>query len=525
MPDAGIPLMVSKAFKGSGSARLADDSAAACISLLGPSLASLPSLSDLPRQLQAPLPAKLPLSPSATQVLIAEVKSRRVTEDFTEDDGSAQELATVLSRAVTGRIHALWDKEPWVSQAVHQCIINVILTVDDLLPFDERLALAFSRDRGNSESGMTNVSANGKSVYPDGAFYLRNGGMVAKLEEKDDRYQISEAQHELGEKTAVWSPLYYGNLPYLLCIAIAGSEVQFCAVERGVPSTAVAIGASYDMQRISDRASLAIATFNFYRLLKAASTYVPSSVLTVGWDLKRTVKLDHGYFYTRTLHFLSASLAVRKSISPWPVYAQHWGVEFSDIARAYSATSTASGLIHVSPASGEPTINGAKYLVQLGPIGLQQAHIRLDSESQLNNAAHGILHGLLALHQAELVHRDVRWANCACDVASASRFYLLDLEMCAQADREPRMAHAPAHWGPHALVGGLYTAASDLHCLGLMLRRYSNLCTGVNGRAFLGIISAHANNLRASAAELLQHPWIACSGAACTAAGALRGEV
>ncbi|KAG5186224.1 hypothetical protein JKP88DRAFT_260958 [Tribonema minus] len=254
------------------------------------------------------------------------------------------------------------------------------------------------------------------------------------------------------------------------------------------------------------------------KVLKAASAYLPSSVLTVGCDLKHKVTLDGGSSYTRTLHFLSDSLAVRKSITPWPLYAERWGVEFCDIALAYSATSTASGLIHVSPNGGEPTLNGGKYLVQLGPLGLQRADIRVASESQLRNAAHGILHGLNALHQAELVHRDLRWPNLACDMESASRFYLLDLEMCARADCKPAMAHPPAHWGPHALVGSLYTAASDLHCMGVMLRQYVNLATSDNARNFLGIVSAHAKDLRESAVELLQHPWISCAGAACTAA-------
>ncbi|KAG5175648.1 hypothetical protein JKP88DRAFT_196792 [Tribonema minus] len=472
-----------------------------------------------------PLPVKLPLLPAAMQELTALVKDQGITGGFKEDDGSAAQLAYVLSGAVTGKLFVQWEQEPLVADAVNQCIVKIIMTVDDLLPFEDRLGLVFSRDRGDTESGMTNVSANGGNLRPDGAFFLKGNRMGAKLEEKDNTYPISQPLRELGEKTAVWSPLYYGSLPYLLCIAIAGSLVQFCAVERGAPSTAVAIGAPYDMQRIGDRAALAIATFNFFRLLKAASAYLPSSVLTVGCDLKHKVTLDGGSSYTRTLHFLSDSLAVQKSITPWPVYAERWGVQFSDIALAYSATSTASGLIHVSPNGGEPTLNGGKYLVQLGPLGLQRADIRVASESQLRNAAHGILHGLNALHQAELVHRDLRWPNLACDMESASRFYLLDLEMCARADCKPAMAHPPAHWGPHALVGSLYTAASDLHCMGVMLRQYVNLATSDNARNFLGIVSAHAKDLRESAVELLQHPWISCAGAACTAAGALQGEV
>ncbi|KAL0028085.1 hypothetical protein WJX77_005436 [Trebouxia sp. C0004] len=52
-------------------------------------------------------------------------------------------------------------------------------------------------------------------------------------------------------------------------------------------------------------------------------------------------------------------------------------------------------------------------------------------------AAHGFLHGLEALHKADFVHRDLRWANVACTTERA--YFLLDLETCHWADQTPQI--------------------------------------------------------------------------------------
>ena len=102
-----------------------------------------------------PLPVKLPLLPAAMQELTALVKDQGITGGFKEDDGSAAELAYVLSGAVTGKLFARWEQEPWVAQAVNQCIVNIIMMVDDLLPFEDRLGLVFSRDRGDTGASVS----------------------------------------------------------------------------------------------------------------------------------------------------------------------------------------------------------------------------------------------------------------------------------------------------------------------------------------------------------------------------------
>ena len=96
---------------------------------------------------------------------------------------------------------------------------------------------------------------------------------------------------------AAWSPLYYGELPYILTAAAAGPQFQFFAIERESVSMPLPIGPRLNLNLAADRAELAIAMFNLYRLLHAVQVLLPDYVLSV--DLPQRAK--HQLGYTRTL--------------------------------------------------------------------------------------------------------------------------------------------------------------------------------------------------------------------------------
>ncbi len=83
-----------------------------------------------------------------------------------------------------------------------------------------------------------------------------------------------------------------------------------------------------------------------------------------------------------------------------------------------------------------------------------------------------------ACWQVGLVHRDLCWNNAACDI-KRERWYLLDLKLCGQAGQRP--ISKLRSWDAETLVAGLYPAASDLYCLGRMLRQYSRLVVSDEG--------------------------------------------
>eukprot|EP00611_Tribonema_gayanum_P032757 TRINITY_DN990_c0_g1_i6.p1 TRINITY_DN990_c0_g1~~TRINITY_DN990_c0_g1_i6.p1 ORF type:complete len:378 (-),score=58.32 TRINITY_DN990_c0_g1_i6:160-1293(-) len=367
-----------------------------------------------------------------------------------------------------------------------------------------------------SGSLMTLTSSTGAPLRPDGMLNTGDGRMLCKFEEKGAS-SLQEPIGELGAKTAVWTPLYYGALPYLPCFAAAAGRIQFCVVECGAPGQAVPVGPVYDVSRLGGRAQTVIAVINLYRLLAAARQYLPLSVLPVNKDL--TCSHDQLGF-SRTLHFRSDTLAVRKRIEPWSAYAQAAGVNMHDINRMYRGTANKAGLVHAAPPGSEPMLQRNKYTVDLTPLGLQAADAVPTSEGELAMAAHGLLHGLFALHQEGFVHRDLRWPNCACD-ASKSHYFLLDLEMCATADEVPTGTAQQQHWDTDTLDSGRYTRASDLHQLGRMLQEKAVLCTSRAATLFLRALCTPAAQQRRTVAEFLSDRWISCPGSVCTAAGAI----
>jgi hypothetical protein len=131
---------------------------------------------------------------------------------------------------------------------------------------------------------VTLTSSKGTPLRPDGMLHTADGRMLVKWEEKGAS-SLQTPINELGDKTAAWTPLYYGQLPYLLCLAAAGPHIQFCAVERNAPGKAVAIGPVHNLHDLGGRVQAVIAAVNLHRLLAAAQVYLPSSILQVGRDL------------------------------------------------------------------------------------------------------------------------------------------------------------------------------------------------------------------------------------------------
>ena len=98
-------------------------------------------------------------------------------------------------------------------------------------------------------------------------------------------------------KMAAWSPLYYGDLPYLLTAAAAGAQFQFFAIERESVALPLPVGPQLNLNLARDRAELVIAMINLHRLLRAVQELLPNYVLPV--DLPQRAK--HQLGYTRTL--------------------------------------------------------------------------------------------------------------------------------------------------------------------------------------------------------------------------------
>ena len=197
-------------------------------------------------------------------------------------------------------------------------------------------------------------------------------------------------------KTAVWTPMYYGPLEYLLSYAAAGSMLQLHVISRAFPNAPVAIGPCIDIAAPAGRAVAVLVSFNLYRLLGVVNLKLPQSVLPVGKDL---VAENKSLGFTRTLLFRSDVAMVQKCIQPWSAYRDSYHMDLSWLEQMYEATAASAGLVHKVPSKGTISVDKDRYSIQLQPIGLRNGDALPSCGSDVRQACHGFLHGLDALHQ------------------------------------------------------------------------------------------------------------------------------
>jgi hypothetical protein len=145
-----------------------------------------------------------------------------------------------------------------------------------------------------------------------------------------------------------------------------------------------------------------LASVQFHRLLSAQENLYPATVLRVGTDL---VAKDAANGFQRTLFFRTDQLLVQKRIEPWSRYAEATGVTFEQMQQVYASTRPMQGVIH--SARDFPKLEHDKYTVELYPLGFQYS--APVSEHELQQAAHGLLHGLAAIHKVSESCSNLLW--------------------------------------------------------------------------------------------------------------------
>lgn len=85
----------------------------------------------------------------------------------------------------------------------------------------------------------------------------------------------------IAAKTAKWSTLYYGQLPYLVTFAAAATHIQFYIIERGSLAHPKAVGPKIMLETLAGRVRLLLAAVNLHRILRAVESYLPQEILPV----------------------------------------------------------------------------------------------------------------------------------------------------------------------------------------------------------------------------------------------------
>ncbi|EFJ33399.1 hypothetical protein SELMODRAFT_407174 [Selaginella moellendorffii] len=120
--------------------------------------------------------------------------------------------------------------------------------------------------------------------------------------------------------------------------------------------------------------------------------------------------------------------------------------------------------------AGVVKVRAERYNVVIQSVGYEQM---ISSEEDLWPAIQSALHGLHALHQAGLVHRDIRWKNILKLPASNGSWMLIDLETVWKTDCTPSCWLRA--WDDNTLVDGVYTRSSDLYLVGRLMESFRDL--------------------------------------------------
>eukprot|EP00198_Chlamydomonas_reinhardtii_P001927 XP_001691263.1 predicted protein [Chlamydomonas reinhardtii] len=440
-------------------------------------------------------------------------------EHFTAAKG---DLASAFNHSLSGLL-VQGSTEMFTVNIENTVVVSLLVALDVALPDKSCIGLVVERDQQDSSSMIAVTSPSGSSLRPDGVLRDQAGGrLLAKWEDKAQGL-LDDAVNDLHKKTAIWTPLYYGNIKYLPCFAAAGAKLQFYAIlaEGGLTTRPHPMSPTYDLTKPIDRARAVMATVKFYQLLKAQRACYPQYVLPAAQELSAKHPIAG---FTRSVYFRTDELTLRKRVVPWERFAAWCGVSLSDMQRLYRSTVGQQGLVHAVRGPSDEEDN--TYSVDLAPVGLCSGDALPRNEMEARDMIHGLLHGLAALHKAGFVHRDLRWDNVACCAREPRRWFLIDLECSAAADAEVLTGFQLMGWETGVtLVNGRYTRESDIYQLGRLVEKAcERLELSDAAKEFMSALLTRPTQQRSSAARLLSNKWISCVGAACRAAGAQPGE-
>ncbi|XP_024541114.1 uncharacterized protein LOC9647499 [Selaginella moellendorffii] len=293
----------------------------------------------------------------------------------------------------------------------------------------------FNRVRSDSSSGR------------DMMLWMQNR-LCAMFKEKEPKLQ--QACSKLEEKLVKLDRQFYGLVPWMIGVGLAGQRMEAWAFTHGQRTPAEVLVGPLELAKIEDKLTCLRVSVNLLRVaVSLENVFFPP-------DRSRLMKLWPTFYGSedqikRTLRFGNA--VVIKEIDPWSEHVADGFTTLEFVKRAHGLR--AEGLI-----SGVLAFEGDKYRVTMKEL---QDQPRASTEVELLDAVHWILRGLEKLHEAGLVHRDVKWRNVMRD-ARTGGCVLIDLETVWAAGEKPECELLELlAWDKHTLVDGKYTERSDLY--------------------------------------------------------------
>ena len=174
--------------------------------------AALPKLPELEQALFQPPAAKLPVTLAVKGGLADHDDLAALCE---VDDGSNATLCVGLTQAMHTPFPV--GEEALTLSGINRFLLDLLVyNLDRLVP--ESLGLSVRRDKGDSDTTMTKLSASRKSLRPDGQLRSRDGKrLLFKWEEKGAGASLDDAVEDLKRESCTLSVYFCGRLR--TCIA------------------------------------------------------------------------------------------------------------------------------------------------------------------------------------------------------------------------------------------------------------------------------------------------------------------
>ncbi|CAK9238755.1 unnamed protein product [Sphagnum troendelagicum] len=309
---------------------------------------------------------------------------------------------------------------------------------------------------------------------------------------EDKLSSLSDAEADLTAKVRPLSTMFYGELQFILGYIEAGSAFQWLSI--GKSGVVRRVGPTLDLSTDVDRCQYLLSIGYAYQLIKKMIDSVPQ---VPGRHAMFTVDIVGD----RTLCFFPDR--VRKSIKNFDSFCREMMTGLDVILRAYKAGERCPSLPQLMGNKSDDYVSRTgTYTVQISPLG--HAPI-LRSEQSIRTMAKNVCEALSVLHEAGLVHRDVRLPNVV--QVSQEQFMLIDLEtVAAYPFRLPEGFPYFREWSIEMLEGNSYTPMSDMYQLGRLLKKDVRWMTEISESALQFIRKLRSKEC--TAAMALSDPWL-----------------
>lgn len=338
-----------------------------------------------------------------------------------------------------------------------------------------------------NRNGVDSSGATLSTLRPDVLVWLPSEILAFKGEDKAFGVGISEARKDLVAKMAVFTDTFFGEVPYQLTYACAGSILEFWALvrtENPYSPRPVQLAPAVDLSEMRGRSLCVRYVANIARVLIAIQEKHPrGNILRLG----NTVESQ-----TSTV-FIEGLQVIKKT--------RYFTGNGTILLELYGEIAASGGIPHLIRPTEQPRISRSGILtVKLAPVGFCTA--RPFSMDEAKEAGRQLLVAIRWLHANGYVHRDIRGANI---MRANSRWYLIDLEWANHLDQTVG-GYRPFLCPPECSAEDcLWSASSDIWQFGKLLESWGQLDD--EGHALVRVLTSDSPSERLPVEEAMQHPF------------------